>query len=267
MTRVAVVGNSHLGAIKLGWEQVAARHPELQVEFFAAPGTHYYRLEMFEPRKFGLPPGSSSGTGERLDRLNGRRWIDLAAADVVVVVGREAGFNAAAGLLAEHDVDGLPEAGPELAPRRLSAAAFAAFADAIAARSGLVEHWRNWDRPRVHLLPRTRPAESALRGAATPELRPWRRLARSPEKLLAGIDSYVDRLEAEMAAEGVVLLRQPAASLSAHGLTRENMTRGSLRIDGDVGHGEDDVSHANAEYGALFWEAYASRLAGAPQPA
>ncbi|PJN96602.1 hypothetical protein CNY89_01585 [Amaricoccus sp. HAR-UPW-R2A-40] len=60
MTRVAVVGNSHLGAIKLGWEQVSARHPEMQVEFFAAPGTHYYRLEMFEPRKFGLPPGSGT---------------------------------------------------------------------------------------------------------------------------------------------------------------------------------------------------------------
>lgn len=265
MTRVAVVGNSHLGAIKLGWDRLAARHPELKVEFFAAPGTHFHRLEMFAPLKFGLPPQSDSGTGARLDKLNGRRWIDFAGFDAVVLVGRDGGFTTAATLLANHDVDGMPEAG---ARSRLSPAAFEAFCDAIAAGSLPAEPWRDWGRPRLYMMPRPRPGEPLL--SLPPKdggHRPWRRLAGAPAKLRAGLAFYRDRLEAQLAAAGITLLTQPAATLSDSGLTREDMTRGSLRIDGDVGHGEEDVGHANADYGALFWEAYAPRLAGARQPA
>jgi hypothetical protein len=264
MTRVAVVGDSHVGAIKLGWDRLAARHPELKIEFFAAPGSHFNRISMFEPFKFGLPAESDSGTGARLDKLNGRRWIDLARADVVVLVGRDGGFMAAASLLADHDVDGLPEG----RSRRLSHAAFDTFCDAIAEQSVPGGPWRGWGRPRLFLLPRTRPAENLLRfRPKVMELRAWRRLARTPGKLGAGLALYRDRLEPQLAAAGIGLLDQPAASLSDNGLTREDMTRGSLRIDGDDGHSEADATHANAEYGALFWDTYAPRLAHARQPA
>lgn len=261
MTRIAVVGNSHVGALKLGWERVAARHSNLRVEFFAAPGNHFYRLEMFAPLKFGAGPGNVTRSAERVEALNGRRWIDLAPADAVMLVGRSVGMGVAAELLAEHDVDGLPEAGRDIAPRRLSAAAYDAFCDAIAAQS-VTEPWAGFGpKPRLVVLPRTRPSEAALRGPATADNRLWRQLARTPDKLNAGLDRYFDRLAARLAAQGSALLRQPEASLAASGLTREDMTRGSLRTDGTVGHSEDDATHANAEYGALFWETCGPRLA------
>jgi hypothetical protein len=260
MTRIAVVGNSHVGALKLGWERVAARHPGLQVEFFAAPGGHFNRLQMFAPLKFGAGPKTVNRSAGRVEALNGRRWIDLAPADVVMLVGRSGGLGIMAALLAEHDVDGLPETDREMPPRRLSAAAYDAFCDAVAERS-LTEPWSSFgSRPRLVLLPRTRPSEAALRGPATSYNRPWRQLARTPDKLDAGVERYLDRLAARLAASGGSLLRQPPASLAASGLTREDMTRGSLRTDGSTNHSQDDAAHANADYGALFWESCGARL-------
>lgn len=269
MIRVAVVGNSHVGAIKLGWERAAAAWPGIMVEFFAAPGVSYGRLKMVAPMRFGLPEDSPAALADRLTRINGRTDIDLSAVDAVLLVGQAGGIGAVVELLAEHDVDGLPEDDPKLTPRRLSAAAFDACCEALAASSGRHRAaWRNWSRPQVFVLPRSRPSEVALRGPGHHPLhKDWRRLSGSPGKLEAGVTRYLDHLERALAATGITLLRQPAASLSAHGLTREDMTRGSLRIDGDAGHGEDDATHANAEYGALFWDTYAPRLADARQPA
>ncbi len=35
---VCVIGNSHVGAIKMGWDEISRDHPEWNLDFFAAPG-------------------------------------------------------------------------------------------------------------------------------------------------------------------------------------------------------------------------------------
>lgn len=267
MIRLAVVGNSHVGAIKLGWD--AAARPGLSTVFFAAPGVQFRRLRMLAPPKLGLPADAPADQRARLEQINGRDAIDLSEFDVVLLAGRSGGIAQAAELLAEHDVDGLPGGDwPRAARQRLSAAAWAACCDAIADAHGLEPpEWRGWTRPRLFVLHRTRPSEVALRSSGDPSTRPWRRLAQAPAKLEAGIAGYLDILEARLAETGIGLLRQPAASLAGTGLTREDMTRGSMRVDGSAAHGEEDATHANAAYGRLVWDALAARLAAETAPA
>ena len=38
MTSVCLIGNSHLGALKLGWPSIAADFPEMELDFYASAG-------------------------------------------------------------------------------------------------------------------------------------------------------------------------------------------------------------------------------------
>lgn len=267
MTRIAVVGNSHVGAIKLGWDRVAERHPDLQVEFFAAPGIQFLRLKMLAPRVFGLPPEAPEEQRKRLQRLNGRSSVDLSAADVVLLVGRPWGFSTAAELLAGHEVDGLPETTPKPASKRLSAAAFAAFCEAIALHQGVPgPGWRGWQPPRVLQLGRPHPGEAVMDNYTVPEFRSWRLLGRSPAKFAAGMAVYFDALKRALAAEGIGLLPQPAASLGPSGLTHDALMRAAPRlIEGE--YDPDNATHANADYGVLVWDSLAAHLQTKPAAA
>ncbi len=38
MTSICLIGNSHLGALKLGWPSIAAEFPEMNLDFYASAG-------------------------------------------------------------------------------------------------------------------------------------------------------------------------------------------------------------------------------------
>jgi hypothetical protein len=47
-TRICVIGNSHVNALKQGWEDIAATCPDHRLTFFASLGDRIGKLELVE---------------------------------------------------------------------------------------------------------------------------------------------------------------------------------------------------------------------------
>lgn len=260
MTRLAVIGNSHVAAFREGWALVAAEHPGTTLAFFALPNAHLGRLALDAERRLSLPEASEARLREAAMAINGRLSIELGSADHVLWVGYYWPFEALAKLTAEFSIDGLRETGG--APRALSRPAFDAVCDGLAEAVLPGAAWRGWVAPGLTVNARALPAETCL-GDARPALRYWRAAARAPEGVGAVAGTFLDRFERQLGAQGIGLLRQPQETLAASGLTAAGFSRGSHRLMSGAAHPESDHLHMNARYGALCLRRLLARLAPA----
>ncbi len=247
MRRVLVIGDSHTGAYKVGWPLIAARHPDVTVDVFAVPMPHTKALRLSPSLELALPPATAPEVVSLVERINGRRSVRLADADVVLCAGFRSGADVVLALLADSDVDGLRAAGSE---RVLSAAAFAEFRASLAARFVPPPAWRGWTDRRLFVAPHPLLAETVTR-SQEPATRAVRRIAARPQGVMAAVSAYLDDYEAVLGRHGVGLLRQPAATIGASALTLARYSRGSPRIVSGKPHSREDHTHMNAAYGAL----------------
>jgi len=78
-----VIGNSHVAALKLGWDRVSAEYPNVRITFFAAPATEMESLEVCGTT---LKPGTPSL--ERYLVLSGKAGqIDTESYDGIALHG------------------------------------------------------------------------------------------------------------------------------------------------------------------------------------
>lgn len=246
MTRIAVIGNSHTGALRRAWDAVAAERPDIEAVIYAMrPGTEG-GYGLVDGRYFG--PSHSGSVSEKtlktLTFLNGNTHADLAGAEWIFQVGVAIGQADMMELLAESDVDGLRLVGRDT---RVSAAAFDVFL-----KSTVRLHTRNateWSQPLglPHIvIPPPRLAESALDLAT--EFTPLKADT-------TGLREAVERLEAEAAAllnhRGQPLLLQPGDTIGPLGLTDETYScRGEPHGKRDT---SGDYKHMNALFGKRMW--------------
>jgi len=132
MKRVLVVGNSHAGALKLGWAEMAQPWTtELDLQFFAAPGTFFHRMTVTDAGMFG-DMQSGALTRQEIDvlqQINGRTSIDLESFDEILLTGMNwAGTDDLVPILSGFSIDRLYEVDN---PQRLSVAAFTDFTRAL----------------------------------------------------------------------------------------------------------------------------------------
>jgi len=265
MSRLSVIGNSHVGAIKDGWETIRPRWPGAEVDFFALAGHKFDFLAPDARRVLRLDPVSASarpGMVASLEKINGRTEIDLSGAGVVLWVGLAHPLAAIADILARFDIDGLRATG---VGRPMSPAAFEAICDALIDAALPGPAWRHWGAPRLIVLPRHAPGATWLEQNNAKAL-PWGPLAANPDGVAAALDLYYRRFESRLAAIGIGMFRQPTATLTPCGLTVGHFARGSMRLKG-VEHPETEVSHMNAEFGASCLDAFLASRAAAALPA
>jgi hypothetical protein len=251
MTRLAIIGNSHVGAVKRAWNDLDPRPDAIDVTFFAVPDKQQRFFRLGHDLVYGLKPGMgarTSAVAASAERINGAASLDLSGMDAVVLCGAPVFHRQFSEILAGYDVDGYRAAG---ASRRMSRAAFEAICDDLGASNLPNPRWLGAAIPRRAVLPRPMPAEGAAT-SASPDFAFWRVLAARPD----GARAMVERLFAGMAGAharyGIDFLRQPLETIEPSGLTAGVYTRGSTRLRGaDEEHPEDDVSHMNARYGAL----------------
>ena len=84
MKRVCVLGNSHLAAVKLGWNQRAAAHPDLHCDFFGAPKNGMAEVA-FEDGL--IVPQNEAVRAAFAMTSGGRESVQLRDYDCVVAVG------------------------------------------------------------------------------------------------------------------------------------------------------------------------------------
>lgn len=264
MTRIIVIGNSHVAALKTGWEEIAAEYPGVEMEFFAAPGYNFVRFHLWDGLNFGLTPEEAARPDAAFDAY-GRPSVDLSGADVVIRAGLAGRFYDIADLMRGFDIEGLRETG---APQILSRAAFDAFCAAIAEGVAPGPEWRGWDKPRLFLLPA--PIRSAdCIGSASKQFRRLQFLGRNGEGAREVVLAYFAQVERVLAGLGFEFIPHPAETLLPNGLTDTRFARGPSRF-ADLAPGARDMTHMNGEYGKLRLRAVFDRLglaAAAPEAA
>ncbi len=254
MTCVAIVGTSHVAALKQGWAQAAPRWPGVSARFFGVLGRQFARLRL--DRDLRLGAGDRPKFAGSIARINGTDHIELGGADAVLRVGLDNRRLALLRILGDMDVDGLRETG---APRRMTLPAFRAIAAALAEESVPAKAWRGWSGPRLFVALTPMPTPERLADQKN-RIDPAGRIAADPAGVRAAVEIFDDAFEAALAPHGVSLLRQPAETLGPDGFTLPSFSRGSRRIANDAPHEDGDHLHMNGDYGALCLDAFLAAL-------
>jgi len=261
MTRVAIIGTSHVAALKMGWDKVADQWPGTEVTFFAAPGKAA-RTQKLKGRVYGYHRAKPA-PDEIIFGYDGGRTIDLAAFDHVLRVGDTLGEADLSDLLSRYAVDGISD---EVKPLRMSRAAFDMACAALARASLPNPPWHDWDAPRLTFLARPTPSTKCLR-IDSDRYDPWRDLAARPNEYLVAREIYYAHLTQEMAKRRIGLLRQPDETIAPCGLTDERFGDGAAGMIEGKALPDEDCVHMNAEYGALALRAYLAPLTAQPKAA
>lgn len=249
MTRLAIVGNSHVGALKRAWDEMEPKPEGVELAFFAVPDRLQRRFRLSDDLVYAPGPRTRSERpeiAEAAEKINGASSIDLAPCDAVVLYGGSLFQSELATVIGTYDVDGCRAAG---APRRMSLAAFEAFCESYAEAALPASRWIGTRIPRLAVFPRPLPAEGAEM-SSDPLFAPWSAVAARPEGARAMVERIFTAMAAAHARHGIDFLRQPAETLTPIGLTSGEYTKGSSRLNSER-HPDEDVTHMNALYGAL----------------
>lgn len=249
-TRLTIVGNSHVAALKRAWDAMESRPAEIDLRFFASPDRYLRHFRLGHDLVFRLPAVAAKQRpliARSARQVNGATEIDLSGSDAVVLYGGVLFQCEFAEIIATYDVDGYRAAG---APRRMSRAAFEAVCDDLAEAALPRAFWLRGDIARFAVFPRPLPSEGAAT-AGGERTAPWRDVAVRPEGARAMVERLFVALGAAHARRGIDFLRQPASTLEPSGMTSAVYSRDSHRLIPGEKHSDDDVTHMNARYGAL----------------
>ncbi|MGQ0611960.1 MAG: GSCFA domain-containing protein [Paracoccaceae bacterium] len=267
MPRMTVIGNSHIGALKLGWESLSAHAPDWSLRFFGLAGADFRYLTLTDEKAFGLPANHKAPpeVAATVVKINGALTIDLAGQDVILRAGPvKLMVNLVAGI-ADRDVEGLLETG---GPAVMSRAEFDTLCLATFNTYRPDRKWLAGGLPHQIVMAIPLPSEEIARSQA-PEDEVWSRFARRPGDKRPLIAAIFRAYERDLAQHNIALVTQRAETLATCGLTKAEHARNSRRLSGSL-HTDVDYAHMNAGYGALVLQdaiARGAALLQGPPPA
>lgn len=250
-TRGCVIGNSHVAALKLGWQAVKADYPEIELDFFAGPRQ---RLGKTFVRK-GVLTTKDEIVAENLRLTGGSDKIDLRSYDFFCVSGGGASSRILLLMQANH----MPYGGANSGEMYISEAYLRACYEARL-RSSAAKHL-------VDLL--TAASTAPVFYVPDPHLSNERDvLARSLDAVLKvearnGFDLsraiFTETVESVFSNATEILFQLPE-TLDGPLLTKVEFARGpglsqaTDQADEEPEESEfGDIFHLNSQYGALFW--------------
>lgn len=254
MTKVTIIGNSHLGALKQGWDQYPGKDASVEVTFFGAPHRIWRRMQVFDGTCFGLPPQAKAPQRARkqLKAMFGGTSVDLADCDVVVLVGQRIGAEDLAELVGGFEIDGMPgrkDGDPEVP--LMTRPAFDACAEALARQVQLPSDWAGLPVPRKIIVPRPIPS-IACSSSDDEKYAVWQQegLGQFPQAW----EAYATLAGKPFAKAGFELVVQPRDTFAKRGLTRAIYSAHSQRVLNDTQHDDQEFAHMNGDYGQLVME-------------
>lgn len=267
MSKVLIVGNSHTGALKLGWEACKKDFPATNLEFFVATSAPYEHFVLERSGVFGLPADADTRPGlaryaKVVESINGKRTVNLNDYDLVIRVGYHWQFKHLSDVLRKHSIDGLHEAD---APRYMSAAAYQAVCRSIAETAVPDGNWLRLKGTKLVVVMRPIPAESCLLGDEPGTYGGWRAILRNGQSIKPALDVFISELESAHLRAGIDFVQQPPETIGTLGMTKAGYTRGSVRLVSGEEHPTEDHGHMNAEYGTLVMRDLLDRI-GATAP-
>ncbi|WP_292291192.1 hypothetical protein [Marivita sp.] len=243
MTRVAIIGNSHIGAYMMAREAIEVAFPTLELSFFALPrhsfaSCHYDESGVLiarEPAAEGLP-----------DR------IDLSEQDHILLAGQSFAISGLSRMIEDFDILGLPARGRA---RSVSWALLEEFLDfRIERHCQKLARFLRGD-PRCVVAPTPFPADGA---ADLPEQAAgW--LHHPAAAALIGLWSKTVAFHMSGLPYGYMpqpdhLIESPGRSAAAHAR--------AAALGPDKTPSAPDYTHMNSDYGFAHFEAFARQWLG-----
>ncbi|SDD84579.1 hypothetical protein [Kordiimonas lacus] len=264
MKKLCVIGTSHVGALKTGWDAIKAEQSDWDIVFFGAPD-----FGVTERLRHVKRRGSKLVSVEKYTReyfkvtSGGQAEIDLEAYDCFLVQGAGIGINLIMRTIysffrsERHAMSGgnvlVSEACFSDAVKGLFLSSVAArLADEIAAAV---------DTP-AYLVPSPCPSEGLLSATKTSK-KVWMEIMRNWQKIHAAGDHIVleDQYRAGLdavRAQGYRLIDIPAEFYSAPCFTKHEYCKGSewLQDAKYEASPDDDYLHMNGRYGATLLKSF-----------
>jgi hypothetical protein len=266
MTRLLLIGNSHLAAFRKGWARIEADNPDVTVDFFALSGAAYYALELdAEATRFGALTKARFQPEDlkRLDRLNDKRSIDITGYDQVMIVGNQHGLADLLSLIAHRDVDGLRETGQA---HRISADLYCALVEDLADAFQPHPMWHRYTAAPLTFHAMPRPADTVFAKIDTEDgaALTYAKLEENQDGVAEALADLGQQVASRMAAQGWRFLEQPQDLMNSYGFTQGIYNARSESFAGFKMTGKD-YSHMNAAYGAAcLHAAFPDILTAAP---
>ena len=255
MTKIAIVGNSHVAALKMGWDLIEKDYPHLDIVFFASVGKAAQDREL-KGKVFGfLNP--KPAPNEIVFGNHSERSINLAEYDHVLRVAEPKKESLLSVVLVDTVVDGWPKDGRE---HHMSQSAFEALVEHTAKQQLVSPDWRNWSSPKVTSCPAPYPDERCMNHEHPARIARWRVLALRPDELLWLREMYFEKHRAWAEKHNIGLLVQPKETIAENGLTKKSYSEGSFRMDADKMETSEEHIHMNAEFGKLMLEKYFTQI-------
>lgn len=261
MTRLLVLGNSHVGALRMAREAFRARYPQVETTFFAAPGGHFLRGRtgrdgVWRPY---LPDDRARTV---VEEINGAVECDLAGYDAILVIGHRFSPHVLTEILLENEILGLPwrsEGSPE---GRVSRRFVERTMDAVAEEHVAEIERRLGTRHPFVIAPAPFPSDRiGSRGDEVSRLTEF--LQRHPA--IGDLMAYWTASIASAARRrGWTYLPQPAGTLSGPAATRAEFAEAAATGDG-ARMDHTDHRHMNGDFGLAILEAWAASHGLLPQ--
>ena len=258
MSKVLIIGSSHVGAYKNAADRFAALYPEVQLDFFGVRGPLFLSGRLDEAGRFTVPFRDEKDRAFVL-ATNGSVDIATAGYDHLMLVGHRFGFANFAALLRDHDILEGARTGK---PRVISEAMLKDIIETVTEQSvedaaETFEHFGGALTFAMAPYPASTLVErrDALELAAVLESF-WAR----PDAAMVH-DIWIQHLRGVLSAEGHHLLEQPDVLNDGPYATKpEYASQAAALNDGTLG--KKDHRHMNADYGLAMLCAFAETRLG-----
>lgn len=238
MIRVAVLGSSHVGAIKEAVPEISAAFPDIKLEFFAVPGGAFRRC-LLRGGVYRAKPANDA-EARLIVKVNGDLSLDLAPFDEIWVVGYRFGYGA----VLQAWINGDDPSGEMRAE--------------VAASVARIQQQFGSD-DRITMTPAPYPALRTRAPGPKHEAR-MAHIQRHPDRD-AIFASYQSLLQSDIAAAGYGCVLQPEETRAAPFATANTYLNGAV----DFRHGQPldgDLRHMNSAYGKAVFTAFAAARLG-----
>lgn len=258
MTRLCMIGNSHVAAMRLGWDKAAPNHPDIDAVIYGAHARNLVTASVADDASLSCE-GAPFWVFTAGDEPNRARSIPLGSFGRIVIVGCDFGPICVFKAYKRYSFAALKGRRRQRLTRELFLRAVMQNVNESAAIL-LAEMIRNAVDVPVYLVPTPLPAEKGYLDLEKANMEPYQAaLAAGDGELLMSI--YGDICNS-LAARGFTIIPQhhttKASAISSLQRYSDNSVR--LRADEDSLHPEDDYFHMNEEYGAIMWDEVAAAV-------
>lgn len=240
--RGCFLGNSHLAAIKKGWDLIVPYYPDLKFDMFASPGATLSKTFVRD----GHLCSADEEVRASLLRTGGRENVPLHEYDIFVVVGCDMRIDKLWEVFATHNF--VESDGQLISKGHLSAYLGDRFARCCATQ--LTRRIRSAVDVPIYVMPNPYPDSRILARPRAKGFADVRRAGALPEL----------KEMFETACTGAVvskahMLFQDVSTIKEDVFTQKKFSTGAPRLlPGNVAHAPQELFHMNADYGVAMLE-------------